>query len=108
MAWATIRNGHASQPSTAPGKPLFQPVAVSENGKAEMPHTPINSARVSHFVCSEERNNAPPERINPQPQAVAPIGLARSAAAMASDPIPINQNGLPVNSSGARIHIQPP
>src|SRR5688572_21420073 len=108
MAWAAIKTGQDSQPSRGEIKPLFQPVAVREKGSPDIPHAPINKARVSHLFCSEDKNNAPPARINPQPQAVAPIGLARSAAATASDPIPINQNGLPVNSSGARSHCQPP
>src|SRR5829696_6159058 len=108
MAWAAIRNGHASQPSRGGISPLFQPVAVREKGRAETPKAPINRARVSHLFCSEDKNNAPPARISPHPQAVAPTGLARNAAATASDPMPINQNGLPVNSSGARSHCQPP
>ena len=108
MACAKIRKGNASQESQKPGALLFQPVAVSEKGRAEIPHAPINRARLSHLFGSDDKNNAPPERINPHPQAVAPIGLARNAAATASDPIPINQKGLAVNSSGARSHAQPP
>src|ERR1043165_8636514 len=108
MAWAAIRNGQDSQPSMGPVVPLFQPVAVREKGRDEIPQAPMSRARVSHLFCSDDKNSAPPESTIAQPQAAAPIGLARSAAAIASALMPINQNARPVNSSGARSHIQPP
>src|SRR5512146_2134232 len=108
MACAGTRNIQASQVSRELGAPLFQPVAVRDKGKADIPQAPRNRARKSHLLGSDDKNNTPPERMVAQPQAVAPIGFARKAAAIASDPIPINQKGLPVISSGARSHIQPP
>src|SRR5215216_1580050 len=105
MACARSRKGHAGQKFMSP---LFQPVAVNENGSAEIANTLIHKARVSHLFISEDKNNALPARIRAHPHAAAPIGLARNAAATAREPMLINQKGRAVSSSGARIHIQPP
>src|SRR5512133_2977235 len=91
MACAAIRIGHASQVSRELGAPLFQPVAVREKGREDMPQAPANSRRRSHLFCSDDRNRAPPASTVAQPQAAAPIGLARKAAATASAPMPTSQ-----------------
>jgi hypothetical protein len=66
-------------------------VAVIENGKALMPHIPIQSARFNHMWLAEDRNKAPPDKSNAQFQAVAPTGLPRNADAIAREAKPINQ-----------------
>ena len=70
IPWARSRKGNAYQRF---GPLLSQPVAVSENGNAEIAHTLINPARSIQRVCAEVRNKAPPARIRAALHDAAPL-----------------------------------